>query len=127
MENTKKISVTSLTWDEAAHAINAAGVVDPAGINTPGDIARGGHCYAFNCDGETCSYVVRVVGKTMVIDAAAATGTKNATAVGLELARRMALEIGCTAIQFETARPGLAKLALQHGYTSKSVLMEKKL
>ena len=124
MENSKKISVKSIAWDEAARAINTAGVVDPAGINTPGDIARG---FEFECDGQRCSYVVRVVGDVMIIDAAAAVGTGNATAIGLALAQQMANATHCKKIQFETARPGLAKLALKHGYTSKSVLMEKTL
>lgn len=126
MENlSKEIVVRKLSEADAAHAINAAGVVDPLGINSTGDITRHGHCFEFECDGEKCSFVVRTVGDLLIIDAAAASGTARATHVGLALAENIAKATGCTRIAFETERPGLVKLAQLAGFKTKSVLMEK--
>jgi hypothetical protein len=112
----EEIQVLEVGPDRVAAALARAGVYDPRGANTPASIAAGGACFEFRTPGGCCAFVVRVDDGVWWIDGAASDGGEGMAFIGLELAEHAAREAGCWAVAFETARPGLVRVAMRQGY-----------
>lgn len=120
-----EIEVQEVSSTHLARLLERMGVHDPRGENTPADIAAGGVCMRFTTPTGSMAYVLRKDGALMWVDGAASEGGKGLTAPGLELAQAIAQQSGCTAVAFETNRPGLVKLAVRQGYRVTGYILEK--
>lgn len=120
-----QIQIQEVTADQAAQALARAGVIDPRGENSPADIARGGACLRVRTDNGDCFIVARVQGDTLWMDGAASDRSEGlAPLLGL-LAQESARNAGCKRVKFETARPGLVRLARRRGWRFAAFVMEK--
>lgn len=120
-----QIQVEEVTAEMAAAALARAGVVDPRGDNTPGDIARGGSCLRVRTENGDCFIVARVQGETFWMDGAASDRSEGLAPLLGHLAEEFARRAGCRRVAFETARPGLVRLARRRGWRFAAFVMEK--
>lgn len=121
------LQVEVIDAQRAGDDLARAGVHDFKGTNTPHSIAAGGDCMRMVTRGGSCTFVARREANTLWIDGAASSGGSGFAHIGLELAETTARQVQCTRVAFETARPGLVKLAKRHGYRIAGFIMEKEL
>lgn len=113
----EEIEVEEVTADVVAAALAHHGVSDPRGVNTVDDIAAGGPCFRLRTPGGSAVFVNRVdIDGVWWIDGAASEGGAGMAVVGLPLVEQAARNAGCWAVAFETARPGLVRVADRMGY-----------
>lgn len=117
--------VQEVTRDQAAQALTETPVRDPRGRATPESLAAHGTPVQVLAEGGSMVCVLRPQGNRLWIDAAAGAATENLTQLGLQLAEETARQSGLAAVCFETARPGLVRVAQQHGYRITGWIMEK--
>lgn len=119
-----EIQVQEVDAATVARALEAGGVSDPRHVNTPADLAAGGSCMRMVTKDGSSAFVLRKQGAVMWVDGAASEGGTGMAPVGLELAKSIAKQAGCTSVAFETDRPGLAKLAVKQGYRITGFILE---
>lgn len=118
------LAVQEVTTAAAGQALARAGVVDPRGVNTPEAIAAGGQCLRLVTDHGECVMVVRVDAGTFWVDGAASDESKGLAPLLGQLAIEAAKRAGCRRVAFETARPGLVRLARRRGWKFAAFVME---
>ena len=120
----EKISLYPIEPDEAAHVLRAAGGIDPARLHTPESIAASGVCFALNTQAGRGVFVAEKRGSQLWIHGAGSTGSTGMIHDGMAVAEAMALQAGCDRVAFQTARPGLARIAKKRGYKIKGFILE---
>lgn len=98
--------------------------VDPIGEATPETLCSAGHPFALDLPTGRLVYVLQWLRHKFWVLAAAG-ATSNATAQALQAIEQQAEANGATAVCFQTARPGLVKLARRSGYRVKGWILEK--
>lgn len=111
---------------EAVTEFRAAGLGDPNRQFTAESLAGSGQAFRLTTGTASGVFVAEVRGNHLWIHGAGAAASSGLTAAGLALFDAMATTAGCEFIAFETARPGLARLAKKNGYRPAAVVMKKK-
>lgn len=91
---------------------------------SPQDLAKSGTAFALSFPSGKLVYVLRWLGRKLWICAAAGK-TNQATAQALQAIEQQARDNEATAVMFQTARPGLVKLAQRSGYRVTGWILEK--
>lgn len=111
----KALVVRRITQAEAARAFVACAGLDPEGRATPESAAAAGHCFvAEGAPGAVAFAVVFDGGVAWIV--AAAGGGAGMAAATLGAIETLARAQGCRAVEFQTMRPGLQRVALRQGY-----------
>lgn len=120
----EKIALTPIDRSQAAAALRAAGLIDPAGQFTPESLAASGQGFELATDAGKAVFVAQVRGDHLWIHGA---GTSAGAMMGhgLAFADQLAKSSGCRFVAFETARPGLVRIAKKHGYKNTALVMKK--
>jgi hypothetical protein len=95
--------------------------------DTPEKIAANGQCFELQTEQGRCAFVVRKRGEVLWIDGAGALTGQGFTERGLELAKEIARQAGCTAVAFETNRRGLVRQASGQGFDLVGYVMKAKI
>lgn len=111
--------------EQAAQTMRAAGLRDPARQFTPESIAARGTAFRLTAAGGEGVFVAEKKGAQLWIHGAGGIASSGLTGVGLGVIEAMAQQMDCEAVAFQTARPGLVKLAKKSGYRITGVIMEK--
>lgn len=98
---------------------------DPAKRSTPASIAKSGECFRLTADGSEGVFVLQRQGDRLRITGAGAVKSKGLTGTGLQVIEQIAKRSGCQAVDFQTARPGLVRLAKKQGFKVVGFIMEK--
>lgn len=110
----------------AVQALASAGLCDPNGQHTPETLANSGQAFTLTTAGGAGVFVVEKRGNHLWVHGAGAVKTTGLTSAGLEVIEAMAVQAGCDFVAFETARPGLTRIAKTKGYRVSAVVMKKK-
>lgn len=121
----EKIKLTPVTPDHAASVMRAAGMVDPGRQDTPESIARAGCAFELKAGGGDAVLVLKKRGSQLWVMGAAAVASKGLTPVCFEAIEAIARKSACCQVAFQTARPGLVRLAKKSGYRIAGFIMEK--
>lgn len=121
----EKISIKPVTAGQAAQVLADAGIVDPAGLDTPASIAAAGHAFELVTPDGAGVFVASKNGATLWIHGAGSTGSHGIIRDGMALCESMAMQVGCSRVAFQTARPGLVKIAKKRGYRVAGFILEK--
>lgn len=105
--------------------MHAAGLVDPAHADTPESIAAGGASFELTGPGGRGVFVAEKRGRQLWIRGAGAVQTSGLAALGLHVVEAMALQSECDSVAFQTARPGLVRIAKKQGYRITGFILEK--
>lgn len=114
-----------MSQTEAERAMREAGLNDPARGITPETIAASGRGFRLTTAGGEGVFVAEKRGPEMWVHGAASISSKGLTADGLGVIEAMAKQADCTHVAFQTARPGLVRLARKNGYKVTGFIMEK--
>lgn len=98
---------------------------DPAKRSTPASIAGSGECFQLTADGSEGVFVLQRQGDRLRITGAGAVKSQGLTGIGLQVIEQIAKRSDCRAVDFQTARLGLVKLARKQGYRVVGFIMEK--
>lgn len=123
----EKIQVTKISSAAALDMLRAVPGRDPSGMSTPEGIVAGGDCYRLQDGASDCVFVLKKNRDRMWVETARAVKSAGLTRYGFNLAEAMSRESGCQRVGFQTARPGLVKIAKKNGYRVVGVIMEKAL
>lgn len=118
------VSAQAISATDAARHLAAFDLVDPEGIDTVASVCARGQAWALAFDGNTLVYIIEKIGTALWITAAAGT-TKAATLATLAHIEQQARSMGARLVQFQTARPGLARLARRAGYQQSGFVLAK--
>lgn len=121
----EKISVQKIEPGRAAAVLEAAAMSDPAKRSTPASIAESGECFQLTADGSEGVFVLQRKGAGLWISGAGAVQSKGLTGTGLQVIEQIAKQSDCQTVGFQTARPGLVRLAKKQGFKVVGVIMEK--
>lgn len=127
MEAQAQIRVSPAEPGATAAALSAAGLAAPLSCDTPERIARGGECLELETDGLKAVVVLRRDGPVLWVDGVGRVEGDGLLAMGFDLAKETAAACGCSEVAFETARPGLVKLGVQHGFEVAGHIMKAKI
>lgn len=119
-------TLKAISAHQAAAVMAAAGVADPAGLHTPASIAASGHCYALETDAGRGVFVCEKRGGQLWIHGAGSTDGTGMIHTGMDTAEALSRHAGCDSVAFQTARPGLVRIAKRRGYRVVGVILEKK-
>jgi hypothetical protein len=122
MEN---VALQKIDAAQAALVMRAAGLVDPARVHTPESISKCGEAFRLTTAGGSGVFVVEKRGTQLWIHGAGAVASRELTAIGFEVVAAMARHMACDSVAFQTARPGLVRLAKNSGYRVTGFIMEK--
>lgn len=118
--------------DRAAPGATAAALRDadlrpPLACDSPEQIAAGGECFELTTTRGKSAFVLRRVGPVLWVDGAGRIEGDGQLELGLTLAKEIAAQCGCTEVAFETARTGLVKKGVQHGFEVAGYIMKAKI
>ncbi len=113
-------------WATGA-ALRQAGPNAPLPCDTPEQIAANGECFELQTETGRCAFVLRREGDVLWIDGAGALAGDGFTRRGLELAKEIARQCGCSHVAFETNRRGLVRMSAGQGFEVAGYLMKAKL
>lgn len=119
-------TLSQVSQDAAAQALRAAGLTDPAQQFTPESLAASGQAFQLTTAGGTGVFVAEKRGTHLWIHGAGGVQTKGLTAAGFEVIEALARQADCDFVAFETARPGLSRLAKKTGFKVSAMVMKKK-
>lgn len=105
--------------------MRAAGLSDPAKHHTPESIAASGQCFTLETAGGKGVFVAEKRGSQLWIHGAGALASKGMAADGLPVVEAMARAADCDRVGFQTARPGLVRVAKKQGYKITGFILEK--
>lgn len=114
-----------MSQTDAERAMREAGLHDPAHGITPETIAASGQGFRLTTAGGEGVFVAEKRGPEMWVHGAASISSKGLTADGLGVIEAMAKTADCNHVAFQTARPGLVRLARKSGYRVTGFIMEK--
>lgn len=117
--------VQAISRDQAVKAFTTRPVPDPQGTSTPESLADAGTALEVMADGGSMVCVIRRKGDRLWIQAATGAAVQNLTELGLELAEETARQAGLVGVQFQTARPGLVRIAQLRGYQVVGWILDK--
>lgn len=120
------LEVTRIAASEAAAVMHAAGLIDPAGVDTPSTIAATGETFALSTPGGRGVFVTKKRGRQLWISGAGAVGSTGLAQCGLDMIEAIARQSDCDTVAFQTARPGLVRIAKKQGYRITGFILEKK-
>lgn len=123
MEN---LALKKISQAHACAVMQAAGLQDDAQQFTPETIAAMGQAFEITTAGGVGVFVVEKRGGYLWVHGAGGVKTAGLTAAGLGVIEALAVESECHTVAFETARPGLARLAKKTGYSVRAVIMKKR-
>jgi hypothetical protein len=123
----EKVQVVKVGAAEAARLMAAAGLASADGIATPDTIAAAGECFKLTFGPHEGVFALERHGSRMWISGAGAVETAGLTVVGLPVIEAISRQVRCDRVGFQTARPGLVKLAKKQGYRIKGFILEKEL
>lgn len=118
------VHAQAISQATAAHHLALFRLVDPEGIDTVKSVCARGQAWALSIDGRTMVYVLERIGPALWITAAAGR-TKAATLATLAHIEQQARAMGARLVQFQTARPGLVRLARRAGYEQNGFVLAK--
>lgn len=107
-----------LTEAAACEYLQRFRLVDPMGRDTVASVVRGGMSFALDFPDGRLVYTLRVLPGRVLLIAAAAGPTRCATLPTLAAIERQARTVGAVRLVFQTARPGLVRLARRAGFAS---------
>lgn len=100
-------------------------LLDPSGLRLLPEIISSGFCFCLDFGhGQKIAYVLEWIGSDIFITAAFGNTTRHARAA-LAVIEQQAIKNGAQVLKFQTARPGLVKLAIQAGYTVHGMILQK--
>lgn len=118
------VHAQKVSQSAAVRHLAAFDLVDPEGCDTVEDVCARGQAYALQFDGAPLVYVLEKLGCSVWITAAAG-ATKAATLATLDHIEQQARAMGARLVQFQTARPGLVRLARRAGYQQSGYVLAK--
>lgn len=121
----EKIEVERIEPGRAAAVLEAAAMPDPAKRSTPASIAESGECFSLTANGSEGVFVLNRRGGGLWISGAGAVKSEGLTGTGLQVIEQIAKQSDCQRVGFQTARPGLVKLARKQGFKVVGFIMEK--
>lgn len=107
--------------------MTAARLQDPARLSTPDSIAENGDCFSLEVGGHSGVFVVRKKGGQLWVSGAAALASKGLAAAGLDVMQAIAAQTDCDTVGFQTARPGLVRIAKKQGFAVVGFILEKRI
>ncbi len=105
-----------VTEAQACEALSRFRLIDPQGKATVQSAVAGARCLAVVTPHGTVTCAVRLNGRRAWISAAAGKTTAPAASLILAMLEAWAMAHGAAQIGFQTARPGLARIASRCGY-----------
>ena len=127
MEAQAQIRVNPAAPGATAHALAASGLQAPLACDTVERIVNGGQCFELETSQGKSAFVLRRDGPVLWVDGAGRIDGAGQLEIGLHLAREIAAKCGCSEVAFETARPGLVKMGVQHGFEVAGYIMKAKI
>lgn len=126
MEAVQEVQVRPAEPEATAQALRQAGVQPPLACDSPEQIAAGGQCFEMQTPDGKSAFVLRRKGPVLWVDGAGVIEGTGQLARGLELAKEIARELGCTEVAFESNRIGLVRAAAMHGYQVAGFIVKAK-
>ncbi len=122
-----QIEVSPADPAATAQALRGADLRPPLACDSAEQIAAGGECFQLTTPGAASAFVVRRKGPTLWIDGAGVIHGNGQLHIGLDLAKEIARELGCSEVAFETGRRGLVRAAAVHGFEVAGFIMKAKI
>lgn len=119
-------TLSQVSQAAAADALRAAGLIDPTQGFTPETLAASGQAFQLTTAGGTGVFVAEKRGNHLWIHGAGGVQTKGLTEAGFAVIEALAVQADCDYVVFETARPGLCRLAKKTGFKVSAMVMKKK-
>lgn len=120
------VQLQEVSQADAAQVMRGAGLRAPLPCHTPETIAANGACFELRTGTGVGVFVLRKEAGVMWVDGAGArVHSGGLTEAGLKEFERIARNLGCTEIAFETTRRGLVKKAEAAGYGVAGYIMKK--
>lgn len=119
------IALEKIAAHDAASVMRAAGLGDASRQYTAESVAEKGQAFKLSTAGGEGVFVVELRGIELWVHGAGGVASSGLTAPGLAVIEALARSNGCVHVAFQTARPGLVKLAKKSGYRVVGFIMEK--
>lgn len=125
----KSLTIAPALWGQVLAGLLAPCFTVPGALDAVAGQVESGRAHAFSLDycGEIVgAFVLRVEGREGVIVAAAGL-LEGVDLTPIMLPHIESRFVGCDAVRFHTARPGMARLVAAHGYVGQEVVLRKEL
>ena len=119
------LTLTQISASSAVQALQGARLDDPARTADLGDLCASGQCFELVGDGVRAVYEVQLQRGTAWVSALAGSGKTPLIDAVMSLVDVQARDAGAQQIAFQTARPGLMKKAVKHGYSITGWILRK--
>lgn len=119
------LTLTQISASAAVQVLQGARLDDPAHRADLGELCAAGQCFELVGEGVRAVYVVQLQDGTAWVSALAGSGKTPLIDAVMSLVDVQARDAGAQHIAFQTARPGLVKAAVKHGYSITGWILRK--